>query len=540
MAVTETDQYPVQLRGTKFISDAQAGKAKLSVLAASGLFFPLSALLIVLLGVLGTPWLYVQGILDVAGLVWLESLLVLAGAGIIGLCTVHLQRNFLQPLVEMRHWALRMRQGEISARIPIPCSGEFAALATDLNSLCEEFKCLRGDLDSQVRKQTERLAQKNASLKILYDVAASINHSRDLDDLLLRFLRILKEMVGAKAATVRLVSRDNQMRLVGSIGLDDDLVKQDQLLPVQLCLCGTALSQGDILCQKDPRVCSQLLGRTMYGGDEIEMIAVPLPYQDRTLGVYNLFVEKPGISDREDILDLLISIGNHLGMAVEKARLDEESKHASIMGERTAFANELHDSLAQTLASLRFQVQVLHDILGPAAPEDACRQAVQIKNSLDEAHTELRELITHFRAPLDDRGLLPALEQLLQRFRRETKIAVFFQQEYHWTHLPVNVEMQVFRIVQECLANVRKHSQAHWVRVLLRSDSDGHCMILVEDDGIGFRTGKLTGRPGEHLGLSIMQERAHRLGGELGIESEPGEGTRIELGFSYPRGAVNV
>lgn len=89
----------------------------------------------------------------------------------------------------------------------------------------------------------------------------------------------------------------------------------------------------------------------------------------------------------------------------------------------------------------------------------------------------------------------------------------------------------MLRIVQEALANIRKHADAHTVRILLRCRVPGQYTLLVEDDGQGFASPKRNGHPGEHIGLSIMQERARRLGGELRVESEPGEGTRVELRF---------
>ena len=90
--------------------------------------------------------------------------------------------------------------------------------------------------------------------------------------------------------------------------------------------------------------------------------------------------------------------------------------------------------------------------------------------------------------------------------------------------------MQLLRIVQESLANIRKHANAHAVRILVSFDGD-ELTLLVEDDGIGFDQAP-SGKPGEHIGLSIMQERAFRMGGELRIESEPGEGTRVEMVYS--------
>jgi two-component system nitrate/nitrite sensor histidine kinase NarX len=91
--------------------------------------------------------------------------------------------------------------------------------------------------------------------------------------------------------------------------------------------------------------------------------------------------------------------------------------------------------------------------------------------------------------------------------------------------------------VQEALTNTRKHAQAHTVRVLLRCRPAGGYLLLVEDDGVGFELPNRNGHPGEHIGLSIMEERARRLGGQLRIESEPGEGTRVELTYA-PRGRM--
>ena len=91
------------------------------------------------------------------------------------------------------------------------------------------------------------------------------------------------------------------------------------------------------------------------------------------------------------------------------------------------------------------------------------------------------------------------------------------------------------RIVQESLTNIRKHARANAVRVLLRCRAPDSYMILVEDDGIGFERSLPEGRPGENIGLSIMAERARHIGAELRIESEPGEGTRVELLFKPGR-----
>jgi len=285
------------------------------------------------------------------------------------------------------------------------------------------------------------------------------------------------------------------------------------------------------LCNNNPEYCSKMTGRHMFGNDEIEVVSVPLEFHGVMLGNYSIFVERSGISEREDIMDLLNTIGSHLGMAIAKHHSDEDSRRLSIVEERTTFAHELHDSLAQTIASLRFQVRMLEDsVKGEDIGDNTRHDIERIRNGLDEAHTELRAMLNSFRAPLDERGLIPALKKLTSRFQEETGIHTYFQQDCPTPNLSVSEEMQIVRIVQESMANTRKHAQAQTVRVLL-SCKDQVYRILVEDDGVGFIYAGKEGKPGEHIGMSIMEERARRLGGELKIESEEGEGTRIELNY---------
>ena len=448
-----------------------------------------------------------------------------------------LHNKLLKPLILLQNSVAGVSQGKPGAMVSMQDEGALFSLVRDISSINEELYDLYEDMDNRVERQTRRLAQKTASLKILYDVAATINQATSLDEMLLRFLRMLKEMLNGRAATIRLVTPNGNMRLVGTIGLDNTLLHDKEMLPVQLCVCGTALSQGNILCENNPERCSKINGRKMFGSDEIDVVTVPLEYHDDVLGIYTIFVDAPGISDREDILELLKTIGSHLGMAVAKQRSDEEAHRLSIMEERTALAHELHDSLAQTLASLRFQGRMLSDTMHQEqSSETAFADLEKIRNGLDEAHTELRALIGSFRAPTGERGFLPALQKLAQRYEEMTGIAPFVQLKCRNLELNPSEEMQLLRIVQESLANIRKHAEANTVRILINLEHNG-MSVLIEDDGSGFEQAP-SGKPGEHIGLSIMQERARRLGGELKIESEPGEGTRVEL-FYAPESMKN-
>jgi len=461
----------------------------------------------------------------------LQGLLLATGATFLGGLYHRIKTHFLQPLAHLRQWTDQIRAGELAARIPVPAHGEFQNLAADINRISEKLQGLSLDMEAQVRQQTAHIKHETRSLEILYDVAASINSSRDLDDLLTRFLHTLKEVVHARAATVRLLTNDGRMRLVASIGLSDEVVNREQYMPSHQCLCGHAATDGMILSDDNVSKCDRLVDTPFFGQDDVEIIAVPLQYRDRTLGVYNLFVDRANHLDADYDSELLISIGRHLGMAIEKSSVDEEANRLTIIEERTRIAHELHDSLAQTLASLRFQVRVLDETLHRGDESALWAELERIENSLDEAYSELRGLIDHFRAPIDRRGLMPAIEKVVERFRNESKIQIFLQREWSGPALPEDMEIQVLRIVQEALCNVRKHSKAHTVRVLMRAKDDGQYRVLVEDDGTGIEPRTTEGAPGEHVGLSIMEERARRLGGKIRFESEPGEGTRIQLTF---------
>jgi two-component system nitrate/nitrite sensor histidine kinase NarX len=516
-------------------SDLSVGERIRRVLSGAQLLMPMLALAGGLLLVLIVTIALGLAEAPASGLV---ALLGIAAAGSVlafALGLYRLRKQLLEPLARLEGAVSQVCSGEPGANLALTDTGVLTTMVHDLDGLNEELSELYEDMDSRVARHTTRLAQKTASLKILYDVAASINQAQDLEALLLRFLRVLKEMVNGVAASVRIEQADGALRVVGSIGVNNEVLSEREMLPLALCVCGKTLSPGDVLCDNAARHCVKQLKRVMYGHDEIEMVMVPLDYHGELLGMYHVYVRRPGISGREDILDLLQTIGSHLGMAVAKQRSDGEARRLSIMEERTTLAHELHDSLAQTLASLRFQVRLLEDLLKQNGDNAvACRDAQRIRGGLDEAHTELRELLNSFRAPVDERGLVAALEKLVDRFGRETGMHVLFQNACREPHLSSAEEMQILRVAQECLANIRKHARAHTVRVMLSCRGSGAYSLLIEDDGIGFEQAAKRGRPGEHIGLSIMEERARRLGGNLRIESEVGEGTRVELSYRSP------
>ena len=412
------------------------------------------------------------------------------------------------------------------------------------DSMVESFELQRLDFDLREDRMPSERPDKGflknggcvSMLGVLYDVAASINVTHDVNEVLLRFLHTLTDIIGARAGAVRLVGADGDLHLVASVGMDDDLVEREKVMPSLVCACGSVEEPEKVVFLSSISGCAKAVGRDFFDDmRDVCLIVVPLRHRANHLGVYNLYVDASLCEELRQYEELFTSIGRFLGMAIVKARLDEETHRLSLMEERSLLANELHDSLAQTLASVRFQVRVLDETLHEGNEAFLWQVLEKIENSLDEANAELRELIAHFRAPLDSQGVISGVERAVVRFRRRSDIQIFLQKDWPERKLPAEYELQIVRIVQESLANIAKHSQAKTVRVLLRGDKSGEYRILIEDDGIGlsFKEGQ-SGSPGDHIGLSIMRDRARRIGGELTIESEPGEGTRVLLKFHLP------
>lgn len=500
-------------------------------LGTDELYGPLIGLVLILLGIVLASFSLYFWPAQQHVLFFLQLILTGAGLALIARIMLSVKTSLIAPLSLLRDWAQRMRNGDLSARVPQQGEGEFAALAKDINNLGESLRSLTREMDERVNNQTITLQRKTRSLEILYDVATRSNSAKDIDELLVVFLNTLTEIVYAHAGTVRLITDDNQMRLVGSVGLDDSIIEKTRLVPIEHCLCAQEFSKNMLLCQSHFENCNNVVSELLFSGDKLENIAIPLRYNNRTLGIYNLFVEKLGLTERADIKDILTNIGHHLSMAITKAHWDAESHRLSIMQERTMLAHELHDSLAQTLASLRFRVSMLQKTLrqNESVNSDAVADVAQIKSELDDANFELRELLAHFRVRMDERGLIPATEGLIERFKSQGNIQVFFQNECSNLQLPPMLEVHLLHIIQEALTNIRKHSDAKHVRVLLNCSENQLFHLLIEDDGMGINAEINDAVPGEHVGLTIMRERAQRIGAELTIESDPGEGTRIEL-----------
>jgi len=448
--------------------------------------------------------------------------------------------DYIRPLLDMEEWVQKMRSGELDSKVPVPGHGQIAEIAVDLNDFGTMINNLSRDTEQQLVKYTEYTERKNQSLAILYDVASTINSSVNLSDLLEQFLVTMTKTIMASAGSVRLLNADDQMELAASIGLDKDLKTCQKILPGGSCACNLNKAFDGFIYQEPLDLCFEHSNHDFFR-QPLGLIVVPLQYQGQTLGIFNLFIPPENYHENEDYRELFTSIGKHLGMAIAKSRLDDESHKLSIIQERNRLSYELHDSLAQTLTSIRFQIRILDEILQQQSDYDSWQHLERIENTVEEANTELRSLIAHFQAPISNQPLIDAVKDQVKRFRSESKIPIFFQ---HAIVKPIQlsdrVHLEVMRIVQETLNNIRKHSEADVARVMIRLLEADRVQILIEDDGIGIEASTREVLPGEQIGLKSMRERAARIKALFTLESEPGEGTRMILEIDQQKAPEDI
>ncbi len=349
--------------------------------------------------------------------------------------------------------------------------------------------------------------------------------AESVDEQLERFLHAIVKLTHARAGAVRLLTEDERaMRLVGSVGLPPEFVERERLVPVDCGACGSALRHTHGMAGADSHDCQTHTASIFFDADCRQVLALRLEYKGWVFGVYNLFMP----DDRPlpaDIPALLRVLGDMFGAVLQDARRHNQTLAKSVIGERKIIAGELHDSVVQSLMYMKMRLALLEDEISTAPAGRAAGYIADIRDALDNAYTDIRGLLTHFRRGMDPRGLMTTLRALAESHQARTGVALSIDNRAGELVLGAEQELQVFLIVQEALANVVRHAHARTVSILV--ERDAHALnIAVDDDGSGIRTG---GGAPEHYGLNIMQERAAQIGGELTLSSRAGGGTRVLL-----------
>ena len=207
----------------------------------------------------------------------------------------------------------------------------------------------------------------------------------------------------------------------------------------------------------------------------------------------------------------------------------------AVMQERERLSRELHDGVAQLVGHLLLRLDTIKDLVEADRRREAGTELERLREVADEIYDDIGESITGLRTNVAERGLIRALQDYVDQFEERHQIPVSLQAEGVANQLPPVAALQLFRLIQEGLTNVRKHASAREATVTLTSDGPGQLEVVIVDDGQGFVSSAERNDKGRPLGLTSMRERVESLGGTFKVRSEPGSGTRVTATIPMPR-----
>ena len=354
----------------------------------------------------------------------------------------------------------------------------------------------------------------------------------DAGALLEELLATIIKSVGASAGIVRVLSPDGrEFKSIASSGLPLEISRDESVAAAGCGVCGQSANNQKIE-SSDAEYCMSRYGANFFAQSCQYVQAVPLLCDGKEsdpAGVLTLFYAAER-DVTEEIKRTLQSYADLVQIALKRVWQSEDSHQLNLLAERQSIANEIHDSLAQTLYFAKIRSSLLLDALKTDNELLAFKCAQDIDEALDNSQKTVRELVTHFRCQMDPRGLHFALQKLVNDFTTRTGISLVYDNQLEKIELPLEFELQIFLIVRESLVNIATHSGAT-VAGLTVAHSNGQYKFTVEDNGDGVGDGS----PIEgHYGLAIMRERAIRIGGAVEVESLQGLGTRVQLSFGAP------
>ena len=409
-------------------------------------------------------------------------------------------------------------------------------------------------MSETINEQLQERERRRDVAEGLRGILAVLNSNKPLDAILDYITLYACRLLEADAVAVyRLQPDTNLLKIQSSNGLSDEYLAHSTVILGQ-GPTGQAVNQGkpvavtnidnamDVLVQPLSPEMATLMG--ILSRDFRSELSVPLIIKQDIVGALNLYYAKPRVFSQDDI-DLAVSFCDQTALAIENARLREQAQEEAVTAERNRLARELHDSVTQTIFSASLIADVLPTIWekNPSEAEGALNDLRKLTHG---ALAEMRTMLLELRPiGLGNVGIVDLLKQLTEGVSGRTRAQV----EVHIKGeaiLPTEVKLCFYRIAQEALNNVAKHSGADKVEIEIKSLPISRkrrkktsnqsifsesVSLSIRDNGRGFDPKNVAG---EHLGLGIMQERASNVQVALSVRSEPGEGTEISLRWPKP------
>jgi signal transduction histidine kinase len=383
-----------------------------------------------------------------------------------------------------------------------------------------------------VDEMQERLRRQNEELLALHTATLDVTAELSLEVVLKKVVEQARSLVGAKYGAVSVVDKANRIVSFITSGITNEEREKIGPPPVGHGLLGVVLHHGHTLRLEDLQRHPQSHGFPDNHPPMHSLLAVPIPCKGPFLG--NLYLtekEETGVFTPDDE-QTLNRFALQAALAIDNAHLHEQVADLAVAQERVRIAHEMHDGLAQVLGYVNTKVQAAEMYMKRDKSEEAKAQLRELATAARQAYSDVRESIVGLRAlPGPKRSLTDVLQEYLAQWEEMSGVTASLHIDPA-VQLTPSQELQLVRVVQESLTNVRKHARASHARVDIRRDGN-KLIALITDDGAGFNAAARARGEFPQFGLSTMRERAESIGGSLNIASTPGAGTTVRVELPY-------
>ena len=379
-----------------------------------------------------------------------------------------------------------------------------------------------------ITRINDRHKRQTRELLALYSANVDISSLTSLDATLDKIVEHARTLVGAKYGALSVVGDDGHIKSFITSGITKAEREAIGPPPVGRGVLGVVLHEGQRLSLEEIGKHPRSVGFPAHHPMMHTLLAVPITCKSPFAG--NLYLAEKFNAQKfnDDDEKTLERFAVQAAIAIDNAHLHEQVANLAVAQERLRIAHEMHDGLAQVLGYVNTKVQAANVLLGRGQMEEASTQLRELAVAAREAYGDVREAIVDLRTlPNPQQSFAEVMRDYVDRWKEQTGISTHLTIDGEIAFTP-GTELQLVRIIQESLANVRKHSRATTASVDVHR-RDGELVIVVSDNGVGFDPSTRVKSNFPRFGLSTMRERAQTIGGELRIDSVPGQGTTVRL-----------
>ncbi|CNE11553.1 nitrate/nitrite two-component system sensor histidine kinase NarX [Yersinia mollaretii] len=453
----------------------------------------------------------------------IQLVFIILTLGLLLATIYYLRRRLLRPWLQLISMANAIGRGDFSKRYTLSNQrDEMGMLGTALNRMSQELSLIYSDLEQRVAQKTTDLQQKNQVLAFLYHSSRQLHTHQPLSERLVPVIDQLQALTPLENVQICLYG-NHLYRAHLTDNMDGEYLPP-QNSPTRSAVPAQSSTPTQSSAPTQLTISSGFSGVTQATSRE----SLSWSLSDK-LGQYGLLLaklptDKPLNSDQQQLVNMLVE------QLTSTLALESQARHQQqllLMEERSSIARELHDSIAQSLSCLKIQVSCLQ-MQTPDLPAPSQLLVQQMRDELNIAYRQLRELLTTFRLKLNAATLQAALQTLVNEFSERANVPMTLDFNLASDAVPDYQAIHMVNIAREALNNIYKHARASKAEVKVVADQ-GDVVMSIIDNGCGI--GQANERP-NHYGLMIMQDRATSLNGQCDIRQREEGGTEVRVRFS--------